>query len=277
MDFEPIPAHYDVVFKKIFSKENLSILADFLGSVLDMPPESLGILFEDPHLHRRHKDDKLSILDLRVVLASGEHVSVELQLSYQRGIWKRMEFLNSRLFADQLAPGEPYSQLNRAITIVISWPVLLPEEEGYHFRFSRYDPIAQVMFPESSEIHLLEVQKVSQTDRSPLAVWLLFFAARTIKEFEMVAKLRPMVGEAWGVVRYLSTDEIARRLADAEEKHRRDAVDREQGAHEEGMLKGLRKVALQLLRKKTPHEEIAEITGLSIDEIRHLENAPSSQ
>ena len=92
----------------------------------------------------------------------------------------------------------------------------------------------------------------------------------------MVAEIRSEVGKAWGVVRYLSADERARRLADAEEKHRRDAVDREQGAreegHAEGRQEGLQTAALQLLRKKMPHEEIVEITGLTIDEIRHLEN-----
>ena len=101
----------------------------------------------------------------------------------------------------------------------------------------------------------------------------------------MVAKLHPMVAG----VRYLSAEEIDRRLADAEEKHRRDIEDRVQGAYEEGFKIGfekgfekgfkigLQKVALQFLRKKWSHEEIAEITDLSIDEIRHLESTHSSQ
>ena len=97
----------------------------------------------------------------------------------------------------------------------------------------------------------------------------------------MVAEIRSETAKVRAVIKYLSAEEGARRLADAEEMHRRDIADRVVSAREEGLEEGERrgqqKAALQLLRRKISHDEIAAITGLSLDEIMHLENTSSLQ
>ncbi|MDR0356054.1 MAG: hypothetical protein LBJ64_10040, partial [Deltaproteobacteria bacterium] len=105
----------------------------------------------------------------------------------------------------------------------------------------------------------------------------------------------PAIVEAWGYYEVLSAEEEALLLAESREKARRDFVDRYNGAYREGIEIGRQKgieigrqigigigrqearqevretTALNFVRKKMPHEVIAEVTGLPIEEIQRLE------
>ena len=283
MELQPLSPRLDVVFRSIFGENHIHVLEDFLKAVLNLPADELeDIRVEDPHLLRRHKKDKLGILDLRVTTKSGNVLSVELQVAPQPSLLKRLNYYNARLLTDQIVVGDEYNKINRAITILISYPVLFKETSGYHNRFLWYDERTKITYPDSPEIHILEVQKARNAYDSPLANWLRFFAATTEEEFEMTAQTSPAIAEAWGVIKYLSADEETRRLAEYEEMARRDEADRQQGAYskglQEGELKGelkgrqegINSVAKNLMRQKMPYEAISDATGLSIDEIKRL-------
>jgi predicted transposase/invertase (TIGR01784 family) len=279
MEQNPLSPRYDVVFKNIFGEKNIAILADFLMAVLDLPADEYqNIRINDPHLLRRHKNDKLGILDLRIVTKNGKSVAVELQVAPQPSIWKRMEYYNARLLTDQADSGDDYDKINRAISILISYPILIKENKEFHYNFVKHDIRTNITYPDSSEIHMLEVQKAKDAEESPLVNWLRFFAAVTEEEFSMVAQTRPAIAEAWGVVQYLSGDEEARRLAEYEEMARRDEVDRRKGAYQEGLQegrqeglqKGLFEAAKNLLRMKMPVDDIVKATGLTLDEVKQL-------
>jgi predicted transposase/invertase (TIGR01784 family) len=112
--------------------------------------------------------------------------------------------------------------------------------------------------------------------------WLRFFQAREKEDFEMLAQTNPAIAEAWGVVKRLSADESARMIAEAREKGRRDVASMEYSARkegrqeglvegrQEGLVEGKWEVARNALRKKMAHEDIAELTGLDLKEIRQL-------
>jgi len=69
----PLKLSTDICFKTVFSAENSSVIASFLEAVFGIPEGSIGgITIVDPHLPRRSMEDKLAILDLRLVLTSGE-------------------------------------------------------------------------------------------------------------------------------------------------------------------------------------------------------------
>ena len=101
----------------------------------------------------------------------------------------------------------------------------------------------------------------------------------------MVAEIRSETAKVRAVIKYLSAEEGARRLADAEEMHRRDIVDRVEGAREEGRLEGFEEGLMEvmqepvrkLLFRKMSYEEIAEITGLPIAAIMSLEKGSPSR
>jgi predicted transposase/invertase (TIGR01784 family) len=271
MELKPLSPRYDVVFKNIFGEKHIPILADFLKAVLDLSADEYeDIRVIDPHLLRKHKSGKLGILDLRVTTKSGRFLNVELQVSPQPSIWKRILYYNARLLTDQIVSGDDYDKINHAVSILISYPVLFEQTGEYHNKFRLYDERTRISYPDSLEIHVLEVQKARSADDSPLANWLRFFAAETAEEYEMSAQTRPAIAEAWGVIQYLSADEESRLLAEYEEMARRDEADRQKGAYSKGRQEEKLEVARNLLQEKTPMNTISKVTGLSLDEVKRL-------
>jgi predicted transposase/invertase (TIGR01784 family) len=119
MDEKPLLPRYDVVFKNIFAQEgNISILADFLKASLDLPEDEYkDIHVVDPHLLRRHRKDKLGIVDLRITTRSGKSISVELQFSPQPAILQRVLYYTANMLMDRMHSGEDYTYIARAICI----------------------------------------------------------------------------------------------------------------------------------------------------------------
>jgi predicted transposase/invertase (TIGR01784 family) len=278
MELKPLSPINDFVFKKVFG-ENLAVLEDFLKAVLDLPAEEYqGLTVVDPSLDREYLEDKLGVLDVKVNTRSGQVIDVEVQVKAQRSIWKRLNFYTSKMVVEQVKSGYQYDRINRVISILIADFVMIRENGAYHNRFRLYDEKTGARFPDSVEINVLELPKMKEADGTHLGDWMRFFRARSAEEFMTVAENNPAIEKAWGVIKVLSGDERARALADLREKARMDLASylsdaRYEGRQEglqEGLQKGLFAVACNLLRKKTPCEDIAETTGLSLEEVKRL-------
>lgn len=268
----------DFVFKKIFS-EKLGALEDFLKSVLDLPPDEYKELkVVNPELEQKFPDDKLGVLDVKVLLNSGKVVDVEMQVQGQTSIWKRMNFYTSKMVVDQIKSGFQFGKINRAISIVIADFVMVREDEVYHHCFRLYDEKNGVRYPDSTEINTLELPKIKRPDGTPLGDWMEFFRGKTKEDFMKAAAKNPAIKEVLDHIIYLSGDEQERALADSREKYRMDRYAWEADAREEGLEKGIQKgrqeatlnIARTALHKNMPFLDIADLTGLSLEEIERL-------
>ena len=114
--------------------------------------------------------------------------------------------------------------------------------------------------------------------------WLLFLKSEREEELQMLAEKNPQLKKAVGVLLELSEDERTRMIEDAREKARRDKVAEiawakrtgvEQGI-KQGLEKGLERVAKNMLQKQMPVSEVAELTGLSPEEVSELLDTPRS-
>ena len=278
MELKPLSPTNDFVFKKVFG-ENLHILRDFLGAVLDLPlDEYKKLTVVDPNLEREYLEDKLGVLDVKVTTGSGKVLDIEVQVKPQRSIWKRMLFYTSKMVVEQVKSGHPYDRINRAISILIADFVMIQENDVYHNCFRLYDERTGARYPDSLEINVLEIPKLNVADGTQLSNWLRFFSARTKEDFMNVAQTNPAINEAWGVIKVLSGDERARALAEAREKHLMDMASYIDDARYEGRQQGLQEgrqeekfdVARNALREKLPVVTVAKLTGLSLDEIERL-------
>ena len=274
MELKPLSPTNDFVFKKVFG-ENLNILRDFLGAVLDLPLEEYkDLTVLDPNLEREYLDDKLGVLDVKVTTASGKVLDVEVQVKAQRSIWKRMLFYTSKMVVEQVKSGYKYEQINRAISILITNFVMVEENSAYHNCFRLHDAKTGAKYPDSLEINVLEIPKLNTADGTQLGNWMRFFSATTEEDFMNIAQTSPAINEAWGVIKVLSGDERARALAEAREKARMDLDSYMDDARYEGEQAGLQKgkleVARNLLREKMPVDVVSRATGLSIDELNRL-------
>lgn len=267
----------DFVFKQLFGDaKHTKPLESFLQATLGLPEEEFAeLLIIDPNMNPEHEDDKHSILDVHVRMRSGREVDVEIQTQSMPDMCNRLQYYTARLVTGQIQAGGDYGELPQSVTIAITDFRLWPGRGRYHHRFCLYEPDAEIPYPNSMEIHTLELPKLpADGDGSKLWEWLRFIASETRDEFEVLAGKDVAMAEAYGRLMELSQDEKSRLRALAHEKFVRDQANRMRGARMEGEARGeaaaLKKVARQMLLRHMPVDAIAEMTGLTEPEIKRL-------
>ena len=101
-------------------------------------------------------------------------------------------------------------------------------------------------------------------DGTELWNWLKFLSAERKEDLEMIAERSPQVKKAVVRLMELSNDERTRLLYESRQKMEWDIQSRERGA--------VMTVAKNALKKNMSVDDIADITGLSLEEIEGLRN-----
>ena len=278
----------DHVFKRVFGK-HLRVLAGFLSAVLDIPLSAADIRVLDPNFRAERDDDKLGVLDVKVETSHGV-IDVEVQVQPHLHLKKRLLYYTARMFAEQIAKGQNYGSLTRAVSIMIVDFEFVKTDSAFHHRYRLYDRQNEVEYSDSLEINILEIPKAREDDSSPVSTWLRFFAAQTEDEFMRLAQNNSAMEEAWGVIKELSADERERLLAEDREKTRRDnaayyetglvegrAEGRVEGraeGREEGLAEGRaeerRSMIASMLGQGLSPEQISTFIGVALDEVKAL-------
>jgi predicted transposase/invertase (TIGR01784 family) len=296
---------YDRVFKRIFgAKRNADILRSLLSAVLDLPQDALKtIAIDDPNLRMENRfANKGPVLDLKLTLADGTSIDIELQVGRMPEMKERIIFCTSKLVTEQIGAGESYGNLRRVVTIVITHFDLTESPDDYFHRFHFYDKKRDRLFTKSVEINILEVKKLpKREDGTPLWIWGRFFGAETEEEFDMLAEKNAEVEKAVVIIKRLSGSERERRIAEMQEMARRDEESVRRGmyiegraegraeGHAEGRAEGMEigkvsgyerakseelamelAIAAKLLREGVPPDVVARSFGLSRDAIERL-------
>ena len=278
----------DHVFKRVFGK-HLRVLAGFLSAVLDMPLSAADIRVLDPNFRAERDDDKLGVLDVKVETRHGV-IDVEVQVQPHLHLKKRLLYYTARMFAEQIAKGQNYGSLTRAVSIMIVDFEFVKTDSAFHHRYRLYDRQNEVEYSDSLEINILEIPKAREDDSSPVSAWLRFFAAQTEDEFMRLAQNNSAMEEAWGVIKELSADERERLLAEDREKTRRDnaayyetglvegrAEGRVEGraaglveGRAEGRIEERRSMIASMLGQGLSPEQISTFIGVTLDEVKAL-------
>ncbi len=100
----------DFCFKELMEDEEVrnAFLAAVLGINLEEINESKIL---PSHLRQKDKDDKLGILDVRVLLNNREQIDIEIQVTFSEYWAERTLFYLGKMFTDQLKPGENYQNV----------------------------------------------------------------------------------------------------------------------------------------------------------------------
>ena len=125
------------------------------------------------------------------------------------------------------------------------------------------------------EIHFIELPKFSHEIHNledVLHRWLLFLGNPNEEAREMLDAKDPVIAKATKVLHLLSSDPETVRLAELREKAIWDEISRINGARAEGAKKREIDIALKMLTRGDCIEDVAEITGLSVNEVCKLQN-----
>lgn len=271
----------DVVFQKIFgSPENKDILISFLNALLEKTEKEKvkSVEYVDTKLSDIETvDDKIGILDVRVITEKGIHINVEIQLINKYNMIKRTLFYWSRLYSNQIKRGENYKNLNKTITInILNFSYI--ESEKYHTIYHLYEDDDNTMLTDLLEIHFVDLVKYIEKDpelNSDLNKWLAFL---TRPEKGVIEMGEPAIKKAINVLDMLSRDPETVRLAELRMKQLLDEKSMVEGAKEEGINKGIEigedrraiRIAVKMLNRGDDISDIIDVTELPEKRILEL-------
>lgn len=267
----------DVVFQALFGEVgNESITKGFLETILERRIESID-LSRNPILRREFKDEKLGVLDIIAKLDKNEICNIELQIVDKKNIIERILYYWSRLYSRQIKSGEDYKILQKAIVILITdFKIESLEELDYHSRWKIMEDKQgkKIILTQKLEIDIIELPKIigKEKEQDNLLDWLYFLENPKSERVTEKMKENDNLKEAVEKLDNLSEDEKMQRIADLRQK----AIMDEKAVYEKGLEVGIEKgkaiIVRRMLELKMDKKTIAEITGLTEQEIDRMPN-----
>ena len=270
----------DFCFKELM--QNPKIRKGFIAGILKKTPEEITETILLPAETRRdYADEKLSILDVKVLLADGTRMDLEMQVAYF-GSWdKRVLFYVSKLYTEQIQKGDDYEKLKKCIHVGVLDFIRFPESEECYHKINLCNCKSGEIYTDLLELHILELPKLPKvrakleqgemiSDDEMVLQWMEFFSCKTQEDFETMAKQDEYMEEAVNTLFKLSADEQKRVDYEAREKAIRDDRAKLDWATKVGFDEGLAmagKIVQLKLAGKTP-EEISTACDLPLEQVK---------
>lgn len=280
----------DFCFKELM--QNPKIRKGFIAGILKKTPEEITETILLPAETRRdYADEKLSILDVKVLLADGTRMDLEMQVAYF-GSWdKRVLFYLSKLYTEQIQKGDDYEKLKKCIHVGVLDFIRFPESEECYHKINLCNCKSGEIYTDLLELHILELPKLPKvrakleqgemvSDDEMVLQWMEFFSCKTQEDFETMAKQDEYMEEAVNTLFKLSADEQKRVDYEAREKAIRDDRAKLDWATKVGLEEGLAKgkaeglamagkIVQLKLAGKTP-EEISTACDLPLEQVKEI-------
>lgn len=272
----------DFAFKEIMEDEKARV--GFLSAILKLDPSEIReTRILNANLRKQHEDDKLGILDVRVLLNNDREIDVEIHLTELKVWADRSLFYLAKMFTAQIGPGDSYAVFKKCISISILGFTLFKGEPDFYSCFHIREDTRHFLYTDRMEFHVIELPKLPEElreDSDKILLWAKFINAERKEEFEMLAKKDPYIESAYQHLQLISQDEEKRLEYEARQKA---IMDYNQGmleAREAGLAEGRaegraegeareREMLQRLLSVMSP-EQIAEVLKIPIIDIQKI-------
>jgi len=239
----------DFAFKEIMEDEKAR--TGFLSAVLHLKPEDIKkTLILNPYLRKIHEDDKLGILDVRILMNNDTVIDTEIQLS-DLLVWPdRSLFYAAKMYADQIEEGQKYNVLKKCVSISILDFILFKDETDFYSCFHIREDTRNFIYTDKMEFHVIELPKLPtmlKEDCTELELWAKFISAERKEEFDMLAGKNTYIESAYQQLRIISQDKQKRLEYEAREKAVRDYNQGMYEAEQRGIEIGEKRGTLQTL------------------------------
>lgn len=228
----------DFAFKEIMMNEQARI--GFLSAVLKLNPADIQkteIL--NTSLRKLHEDEKQGILDVRILMNDATEIDIEIQLS-MLNVWAdRSLFYLSKMYTEQIRPGQNYSVFKKCVSISILDFDLFQGESDFYSCFHILEDNRHILYTDKMEFHILELPKLPselREDSSDLELWAKFINSEKKEDFDMLAEKNTYIGSAYEQLQAISQDKQKRLEYEARLKA---TLDYNQGIYE-AELRGIR-------------------------------------
>ena len=277
----------DYAFKRLLgSEENKPLLQDLLECILDLTPQQvLDLEFMDKELTKEEFSDKTGILDVKLKLADGTVIDIEIQASWNASFVKRTLFYWAKMYTADFKAGESYDKLHRCIAInIIADGFRL--NDAIHSEYLLQEKTVHTILTDVLEIHFLDLQAAKKAKeegkadgkRGQLINWLRFIGATNKKERAMIATMSPVLQILNEKIDVLTLSPTERKLYESRMKLKSDITTISEtqfsAGVERGLAEGSRQKALETARNLLviglSIENIAKATGLTVQEVETL-------
>ncbi len=296
-----VKAYSDIFVKFLFSSEgNEDILLDFLNDVLADSgfPKIIEAKVTNPFNLSNFKEDKWSIVDVKVVDEEGSKYNIEVQSRSENYYNNRILYYWSKMYSSQLKEGESYKLLKPVISINLLNYVLIKGNDKLHNLFGLFlKGDNDVALTDHIFFHFIEFPKLKKNRPdlySEIEKWVYFFlneGKKGDKNMKVLIKSDPIIKRAHSEYEKFTQDDELRELyenrieserkiitdleiAEKEGRKEGEKIGEEKGRKEGekiGEKKGERKKAIETAKKMKEKgldiNFIVEITGLSKEEI----------
>ena len=273
----------DYAFKRFLgSEENKPILQDLLQCILGLSSDEItGLELMDKELTKEELSDKSGILDVKLKLASGTVIDIEIQASWNASFVKRTLFYWAKMYTADFKAGESYDNLHKCITInIIADGFHL--NDAVHSEYLLQEKRAHTLLTDVLEVHFLDLQAAkrateeesAENKQVPLINWLRFIETSDKEERAMIAKTSPILKMLNEQIDILSLSPVERKLYESRMKLKSDIAtiseDQFKAGLQEGKLEGKLETARVLKQLGDPVQKIMQATGLSQEEVEAL-------
>ena len=283
----------DIVFQKLFGEVGSeNITKRFLQTILEEKIEKVD-LSKNPILRREKLKGKMGALDVIAQINGNEKCNIEMQVVVKENIKERILYYWGRLYNSGIQKGSDYQELEKAIVILIAdFKIKGLEKLKCHSKWKIMEKENRIILTDKLEIDIIELPKIEETglNNEELIDWLHFIEnpedERVVKKMEENTELK----EAKEKLVEMSQDEDMQRIADLRQKAIMDEKEVYRTGYHEGIEQGLekgkkegfeqgkeegkeiskREIAKKMKEQNIPLEQIKEITGMDVEEIKKL-------
>ncbi|EEH12158.1 Rpn family recombination-promoting nuclease/putative transposase [Wolbachia endosymbiont of Muscidifurax uniraptor] len=276
----------DLTFKKIFGTErNKNILIHFLNDILGCTEANTiqEVEFLSTIMDPEIASDKQSIVDVLCRDSSGNRYIIEMQLTRDKGFEKRAQLYAAKAYSRQADKSGKYVDLKKIFFIAISNCTLFPDKLDYISSHTIRDEKTNEHDLKDFQFIFVELPKFPKSRAEQLESvvdrWLFFFKyadETTDEDLRKIAEKSPIIKLAydeldkfhWNEKDLIAYEEriMDLRKEEAILEYRLDL------AKEEGRKEREIEVAKNLLKAGVSFNIIAQTTGLSMSEIKELQN-----
>ena len=282
---------FDWAMKKLLrSKANFEILEGFLSELLKDNIHILEIL--ESESNKEYHRDKFNRVDLKVKNQKNEIVIIEVQYEREFDYLQRILFGTSKVIIEHLHESDPYSKIVKVISVnILYFDLGQGEDYVYHGATSftglhnqdllelsddqrelyRKNKIYQI-FP---EYYMIKVNNFNDRAKDSLDEWIYFLKNEEIKD-SFKAKGIVKAKQELDILKLPNQERLAYERYQDDLHYQASMVE---SSYSIGLKKGAKnakketagEIAINLIRTgKHDAKDIAEITGLTVDEIEQL-------
>ena len=281
----------DIVFKRVFGIESHKrVLVCLLNAILNGKPYIKSVEFDRTELVSDREDGKTVRLDIAATTDSGVNINIEMQCKNTLdNIVDRADFYDAKRQKESIDKGESYSSIPDRILIWITDFTATPRkccvnEVVQMYKANDLEPVE--IASEKMRKFIIELTKLEMIPKSYVSdmfsIWMQF-----IKDPESIPpeflKI-PEVKEAMDELQYVSQDKALRAeyearlkeisdfnagIANARREEQEKAEKREKQLIEKAKADKIESAKTALSMGLTV-DQVAKITGLSIEEVKKL-------